>query len=887
MSNAPIRLRFAFLLSAVLLRSPAAAQGDPGRPWVLRGPEGGWISTLATNGTAPAVVLASARALGGYDASTVARSEDGGRSWELLGVRGLSSAAFAPSDPRVAYLSTSAGFLASADAGRSFQPRTAPTSDSGSPASGSFMRVDPMDPGTVYLGGLQLFKTQDGGRTWTIVRIPAHVGIGDLEVTALLIDPADTDVLLALTLVSGLFRSTDGGATWQPWGTLPPSAVSPSLERDPSTGAIWVGAWASTDGGASFHDESAGIASGDLIGALQFERSGTMFAFGISPPYTVYRRSPGEARWTALDLRRPDSCLPVQAESILAPEPNGHTILIGTYQGLLISENDGNTFEVAGGLGKLAGRVLVDPWHPGTVLLDDPYIHYLFRSPDRGRTWRGVQPADTSPGACAAPELAAPAPSVQGLLYAFQQIPFASEEHRLICSLDEGRTWEAVGDGAFINPVALAVNPVDANELFVITLGFTGSAVRSAAGVSAPATLPVGVLHSTDAGQSFMAEPLPSPPSEGQEVVFDPRDSSTVYALDRDLYRRRGPSPWERLPLYPTTEHPDLPAHLAVDASTGTIFVATTEPALLHSTDEGRTWSRSDQGLPAPPAGASPARFPITGVVVDPVQAGTAFVGLGDVQVFNFPGTTQTVRGGVFGTSDGGLHWARAAEGLSGGVSQLAIDPRLPTLYASSTFGLEVLDLTIPLRLDAISPASGSVQGGTLVTLTGDGLAPDSTVVIGGAATSEFTFFSPQVIRVRTGPAPVGAADLVVTNADGSVSRLSRAFTYVDWSCSPDASALCLENGRFRVTATSATGAAHPEPLTLKSGYFWFDWNQNPRVVVKILDNRGVDGHYWIHLAGLTDDAFTVRVTDTASGRSRDYVNPKGTAAASIDRTTF
>jgi hypothetical protein len=75
--------------------------------------------------------------------------------------------------------------------------------------------------------------------------------------------------------------------------------------------------------------------------------------------------------------------------------------------------------------------------------------------------------------------------------------------------------------------------------------------------------------------------------------------------------------------------------------------------------------------------------------------------------------------------------------------------------------------------------------------------------------------------------------------------------------------------------------------LTLKSGYFWFDWNQNPRVVVKILDGRIDNGHYWIHISALTDAGFTVRVTDRVSGNTRDYVNPAGQALSTIDRESF
>jgi photosystem II stability/assembly factor-like uncharacterized protein len=60
-----------------------------------------------------------------------------------------------------------------------------------------------------------LFKTTDGGATWARI----NEGLASLiatrsPVTALVIDPANPQVLYAGTSGYGVFQSTDGGAHW-------------------------------------------------------------------------------------------------------------------------------------------------------------------------------------------------------------------------------------------------------------------------------------------------------------------------------------------------------------------------------------------------------------------------------------------------------------------------------------------------------------------------------------------------------------------------------------------------------------------------------------------------------------------------------------------------
>jgi hypothetical protein len=102
---------------------------------------------------------------------------------------------------------------------------------------------------------------------------------------------------------------------------------------------------------------------------------------------------------------------------------------------------------------------------------------------------------------------------------------------------------------------------------------------------------------------------------------------------------------------------------------------------------------------------------------------------------------------------------------------------------------------------------------------------------------------------------------------------------------------LCLNGGRFRVTAFYATAAGASGPgmamqLTGDSGYFWFFDSANIELVVKVLDACGfAPPHFWVFAGGLTDVGVTLIVEDTQTGASRTYNNPIGTPFAPLQDT--
>ncbi|HEY1251116.1 MAG TPA: M4 family metallopeptidase, partial [Thermoanaerobaculia bacterium] len=127
---------------------------------------------------------------------------------------------------------------------------------------------------------------------------------------------------------------------------------------------------------------------------------------------------------------------------------------------------------------------------------------------------------------------------------------------------------------------------------------------------------------------------------------------------------------------------------------------------------------------------------------------------------------------------------------------------------------------------------------------------------------------------------------------DGAYGVIYRrgGYTPPQGNCAPDATTLCLSNGRYQVQATFTTsggnqGIAQAQPLTADTGYFTFFNPNNVEVVVKVLNACPVNHHNWVFAGGLTDVATVLTVTDTVTGVTRTYANPQHTPFQPIQDT--
>jgi hypothetical protein len=103
----------------------------------------------------------------------------------------------------------------------------------------------------------------------------------------------------------------------------------------------------------------------------------------------------------------------------------------------------------------------------------------------------------------------------------------------------------------------------------------------------------------------------------------------------------------------------------------------------------------------------------------------------------------------------------------------------------------------------------------------------------------------------------------------------------------PGGGTVCLAGGRFElalryfdprrgIAPANAAGSA----LTADAGYFWFSAPDNVEVVVKVLDGRALNGHFWVFYGGLTDLGFDLEVVDTLTGAKRKFSSTPGPMAS-------
>jgi cysteine-rich repeat protein len=167
------------------------------------------VTVLAVDPSTPSTLYAAENLTGG-----LFESSDGGGAWSASGLESafVTALAIDPLTPGTLYAAGPYGVAKSTD-GFSMDYDFA---NSGLTYTDiDALAIDPRTPTTLYAaerysGGV--FKSTDGAATWG----PANVDLPD-TVLALAIDPFAPDTLYAAT-AEGLFKSTDGASTWNPTG---------------------------------------------------------------------------------------------------------------------------------------------------------------------------------------------------------------------------------------------------------------------------------------------------------------------------------------------------------------------------------------------------------------------------------------------------------------------------------------------------------------------------------------------------------------------------------------------------------------------------------------------------------------------------------------------
>jgi photosystem II stability/assembly factor-like uncharacterized protein len=640
-----------------------------------------------------------------------------GLRWRMIGpFRGgrVNAVSGVPGQPNTFYFgSVGGGLWKSFNAGRTWSP----VFDGQPIASIGAIGVAPSNPNIVYVGsgeadmrsqisfGNGVYRSADAGKTWR------HVGLDNTrQIGRVLVDPTNPDTVFVAALGHaygaspdrGIYRSRDGGASWQKVLFKSDSAGAIDLAFDPANpqiiyGALWNtrrppwsvyppsygpggGAFKSTDGGTTWNQLTTGL-----------------------PPERVGRIGLAVA--------------PTDARRVYA-------IVDAKEGGLFRSDDGGATFRKQSDDPRIWGRgwyfckVVVDPKSADTVYVSNTSV---YRSTDGGRTWTAIKGA---PGGDDYHQLWISPDDPDRMILASDQ--------GAIVSVDGAQTWSSwynqptaqiyhvAADTRF--PYWVSGAQQDSGAVAVASRGrFAEIAMRDWAplcaggesGYTAPDPLhPEMVFGGTVTrcnvltGKTENVTPekdLPAPARHTWTLplVFSPADPHALYFSDQYLFKTNdGGDHWTRISDDMTREDPGVPPNLdaatAADAPAGKrrgviytiapspvraplIWIGTDDGAIHVTPDDGRSWAN----VTPPPL---TAWSKVTMIEASHFDANEAYASVDRHRL-------EDNEPYIYRTRDAGKTWQRITQGLPPGVYMQTVreDPgRRGLLFAGNELGVYV-----------------------------------------------------------------------------------------------------------------------------------------------------------------------------------------------------
>ncbi len=347
---------------------------------------------------------------------------------DSIGVGSIGAVAAAPSDGNVVWVgsgeannmrssSWGVGVFKSSDGGKTWSKAMLPrTQHIGRIA------IDPRDPNVVYVaamgplwaagGDRGLFKTTDGGKTWTNTKnISAQTGF-----TEVVIDPSNPDVLYAASLQrerraygflpggteSGIWKTTDGARTWTrlttglPTGELGRIGLSICRSR-PSTvyasvhaAAAGNGFYRSDDAGSTWRKVDASNGTAWYYSQVRCDPTDAEHVYRLNA--TSQESYDGGKTWRAFGV---NGNVHGDAHALwINPEDRDH-IVLGNDGGLDISYDRGQTwYNVENIVGAQFYAISVDDQFPFYHVYGGLQDNQTWGGPNRTRTPFGPSNAD-------------------------------------------------------------------------------------------------------------------------------------------------------------------------------------------------------------------------------------------------------------------------------------------------------------------------------------------------------------------------------------------------------------------------------------------------------------------------------------------------------------
>jgi photosystem II stability/assembly factor-like uncharacterized protein len=297
----------------------------------------------------------------------------GGRSLTAAGI---------PGDPTTYYFgATGGGVWKSIDAGMTWNP----VFDKEASSSIGSIAVAQSDPNVVYAGtgegcirgntaqGDGVYKSVDGGKSWKNVGLQDSRAIGKL-----IVDPKDSNIVFVAALghpygpntERGIFRTTDGGKTWQK-----------VLYKDENTGGIDI----------AFDPHNSHI----LFAALWQARRTSWGLSSGGPGSGLYRSNDGGTTWKLLSEHGlPKSPYGRIGVAVAANSEQVYALIEAHDGGLYRSDDADDTWQLVNNNFALWQRsfyymhITADPQDASTVYIEDVDF---YRSTDAGRTFNKVK----------------------------------------------------------------------------------------------------------------------------------------------------------------------------------------------------------------------------------------------------------------------------------------------------------------------------------------------------------------------------------------------------------------------------------------------------------------------------------------------------------------
>lgn len=219
------------------------------------------------------------------------------------------------------------------------------------------VRFHPTDPTIFWVGTANggIWKTENNGQSW----IPLGDNLPVLRISDLAIHPTNPDIMYAClgdiytafvdinllypsSFGEGIYKSIDGGKTWQPTGLalgqeLDQFSLLRRIVIHPDNPELIVaigftGAWYSTNGGENW----VHLINNQILIDLETDPSNpnVLYATSVFSSTTVWKTTDFGQTWNALDLGLPNDGSIVRMEVAVAPSnPNTIYVLAAAYTG--------------------------------------------------------------------------------------------------------------------------------------------------------------------------------------------------------------------------------------------------------------------------------------------------------------------------------------------------------------------------------------------------------------------------------------------------------------------------------------------------------------------------------------------------------------------------